>query len=111
MGELGGAAQRTADPSPVAGSARVGEDPMAYRSAGPVGKSARSFNASCPQCAQPMEPGMLGTNGKLAWEPRTGRLSLAGESVGAKVIAKIQNYQAWRCPACQLLLFDYSHVL
>ncbi len=55
-----------------------------------------------------MESGILGTNGKLAWEKEAGRLMLHGETVGRTFISTIQNYPAWRCRACHLLLFDHG---
>jgi hypothetical protein len=53
----------------------------------------------------------MGTNGKLSWEQKAGRLALTGQSVGREVILTIQNYPAWRCQECRLLLFDYSHAV
>jgi hypothetical protein len=58
-----------------------------------------------------MESGIMGTNGKLSWEQKAGRLALTGQTVGREVILTIQNYPAWRCQECQLLLFDYSHAV
>jgi Domain of unknown function (DUF6487) len=72
---------------------------------------ARSFEATCPSCAHPMESGVIGTNGKPAWQQRASRLSLDGETVGQRVITTVQNYVAWRCPSCRLILFDYNHAL
>lgn len=53
-----------------------------------------------------MEGGTLGTNGKLAWENEAGRWGLQGETIGRTVITTIQNFPAWRCRACHLLLFE-----
>jgi hypothetical protein len=58
-----------------------------------------------------MEFGIIGTNGKLSWEQKAGRMMLDGQTVGKRVIMTIQNYPAWRCQNCQLLLFDYSHAV
>lgn len=56
-----------------------------------------------------MHSGIIGTNGKLAWRQEAGRLWLDGETIGKKVILTVQNYSAWRCHVCQLLVIDYSH--
>jgi hypothetical protein len=58
-----------------------------------------------------MEPGTMGTNGKLVWEQNPGRLLIDGEAVGKKFITTIQNYPGWRCIECHLMLFDYGRVI
>jgi hypothetical protein len=56
-----------------------------------------------------MESGMIGTNGKLVWENKAGRLRMHGETVGKKFITGIQSFQAGRCQNCPLIFFDHSH--
>ena len=55
---------------------------------------AGSVAPNCPTCSQPMESGLIGTNGKLVWEQAAGRLMLDGETAGKKVITTVQNYRA-----------------
>jgi len=55
-----------------------------------------------------MEPGILATTGVLAWQQKRTRLLLDGEILGKKLVAATPNYHAWRCRACQWVLFDHS---
>jgi len=58
-----------------------------------------------------MEAGILATTGVMAWQVRRTRLLLDGERIGKKLVATTPNYEGWRCRACHLLLFDYSHAV
>lgn len=72
---------------------------------------------SCPQCNAPLQPGRVLCGKGILWSDRDGPPVRWHAHIGQALENTISLHlppalnQAWRCPACRLVLIDHSRLL
>jgi len=62
---------------------------------------------SCPLCGSRLEKGFLIPSRALSWDTKKHRWSAEGEQL-VPFSFTVQNFEAYRCRKCKLILFKYD---